>query len=385
MPTASSAHPALLSLIRLVPAAAVYFFVLAVSNILWMRLKCRSPRTGIGARVSVLIPARNEERNVGRCLDSLLVQTHENYEILVVDDQSSDGTWPIIERYAREHPERIRAIRGRPLPEEGWNGKPHALHQLAEQATGEYLLFTDADTVHRPDSIAWAVTNLEAHRVDFLSAYTGQELGTFGEALLVPIMYLMTAVVMPIWMVTVPRASLFSFAIGQFVMIRRDTYRSVGGYEAISREINDDIAMARLVRRAGFRSIFLDARRQVRCRMYTGLRQSFEGLTRCIGVFLNRRILSLASATLAIALLFVLPYLLVVPAFVAGFAGAVPLAASVILFQLTWCIVLYDRGLRWYVPFLYPAMFAAGAVMMWRGYGRLSRGAGLRWKGRVVR
>lgn len=384
MPTASSAHPTVLALIRLVPAAAVYFFVLAVTNILWMRLKCRSPRAGSGARVSVLIPARNEERTIGRCLDSLLAQTHEHYEVLVVDDQSTDGTWPIIERYAREHPERIRAIRGRPLPEEGWNGKPHALHQLAEQATGEYLLFTDADTVHQPDSVAWAVANLEAHRVDFLSAYTAQELGTFGEALLVPIMYLMTAIVMPIWMVTVPRASLFSFAIGQFVMIRRDTYRSVGGYEAISREINDDIAMARLVRRAGFRSIFLDARRQVRCRMYTGLRQSFDGLTRCIGVFLNRRIASLVSATLAIAVLFVLPYLLVVPALVTGYAGSVPLAASVILFQLTWCIVLYDRGLRWYVPFLYPAMFVAGAVMMWRGYGRLARGAGLRWKGRVV-
>jgi chlorobactene glucosyltransferase len=190
---------------------------------------------------------------------------------------------------------------------------------------------------------------------------------------------------MPIWMVTVPHASLFSFAIGQFVMIRREAYATVGGYEAISDRINDDIAMARLVRRAGFRSIFLDARRQVRCRMYHGFRQSFEGLTRSIGDFLNRRILSLVSASAAIVLLFLLPYVLAAPGLATGYSGAAPLAASVILFQLTWCIVLYDRGLRWYVPFLYPATFAFGIVMFWRGYHRLTRGTGLNWKGRVVR
>jgi chlorobactene glucosyltransferase len=334
----------------------------------------------------VLIPARNEEHNIGRCLDSLVAQTHANYEILVLDDQSSDGTWSIIERFAHEHPGRVTAIKGRPLPENGWNGKPHALHQLAEQARGEYLLFTDADTVHAPESISWAVTNLEAHRVDFLSAYTGQELGTLGEALLVPIMYLMTAVVMPIWMVVVPRASLFSFAIGQFVMIRREAYRAVGGYEAISHHINDDIAMARLVRRAGFRSIFLDARRQVRCRMYYGFRQSFIGLTRAIGDFLNRRIVSLVSASAAIVVLFLLPYLLLVPSIVSGHPGAAMLAASVILFQLTWCIVLYDRGLRWYTPFLYPATFLLGIVMFWRGFRRLtSLRRGLRVAARTAR
>jgi chlorobactene glucosyltransferase len=378
-------HAAVLTVIRLVFVAALYFFVLAVSNIAWMRLRSRPPRTGSAAMVSVLVPARNEERNIGPCLDSLLAQTFENYEVLVLDDQSSDGTWPIIARYAKEHPERISAIRGRPLPEEGWNGKPHALHQLAEHATGRYLLFTDADTVHMPESIAWAVANLEGNRVDFLSAYTGQELRTFGESLLVPIMYLMTAVIMPIWMVTVPRVPLFSFAIGQFVMIRREAYATVGGYEAISRHINDDIAMARLVRRAGFRSIFLDARRQVRCRMYKGFHESFDGLTRAIGDFLNRRIVSLVSATIAIVLLFLLPYFLVIPSLLIGHSGTALLVASVLLFQLTWCIVLYDRGLRWYVPFLYPATFFLGIVMFWRGYGRLTRGTGLNWKGRVVR
>ncbi len=119
--------------------------------------------------------------------------------------------------------------------------------------------------------------------------------------------------------------------------------------------------------------------------MYHGFRQSFEGLTRSIGDFLNRRIASLVSASAAIVLLFLIPYFFLVPSLVAGYSGAASIAASVILFQLTWCIVLYDRGLRWYVPFLYPATFALGIVMFWRGYHRLTRGTGLTWKGRVVR
>ncbi|MCX7030159.1 MAG: glycosyltransferase family 2 protein [Spirochaetes bacterium] len=375
---------AITTLSWLVLAAALYFFVLAVSNIVWLRLSCRRPRHDRDVMVSVLIPARDEERNIGRCLESLLHQTYRNYEIIVLDDQSSDGTWEIISRFARAHRERIKAVHGRPLPENGWHGKPHALHQLGQLAHGEYLLFTDADTVHAPESIAWAVTNLERHHVDFLSAYTGQELGTFGEALLVPIMYLMTAIVMPIWLIAATRAPVFTFAIGQLVMIRRKAYEAAGGYAAVSRHINDDIGMARAVRRAGFRTIFLDARRQVRCRMYEGFRASFNGLTKNISEFLNRQIASLVAGTLAVVVLFLLPYVFLLPMILAKHPAAGMAGAAVGLFQAAWCAMLYDRGLRWYVPFLYPAMFIFGVIMMWRGYLRLARGTGLVWKGRVI-
>jgi len=151
--------------------AVLYFFLLAVSNIIWLRLSSRSPRRHSGGKVSVMIPARNEEKNIARCLDSLLHQTYTDYEILVLDDQSTDQTWPVIPRYAQDHPDRVRAVRGKPLPRTLWNGKAYAMHQLARLARGEYLLFTDADTVHSSESIAWAVTNLEWHRVDFISGY----------------------------------------------------------------------------------------------------------------------------------------------------------------------------------------------------------------------
>ena len=109
----------------------------------------------------MLIPARNEERNICRCLDSLLQQTYQDYEILELDDQSTDRTWPILSRYAQDHPDRVQAVLGKPLPEACWNGKAHAMHQLAHLARGEYLLFTDADTVHSSDSISWAASHYE--------------------------------------------------------------------------------------------------------------------------------------------------------------------------------------------------------------------------------
>ena len=376
-------------ILRLLPylfaAGSAYFFVLALSNIIWLKASCRRPSRKGGPLVSVLIPARNEEGNIARCLDSLLSQSYENYEVLALDDCSTDCTWAIIDGYARHHPAQVRAIHGRPLPATGWNGKPHALHQLAGQARGEYLLFTDADTVHGPDSIAWAVTNLERHRVDFLSAYVRQDLRRFGEALLVPNMYLMTAVIMPIWLIPVTRGPMFSFAIGQLVLMRKAAYEAAGGYAAVSGEINDDISIARAARRAGFRTIFLDARRHVRCRMYEGFRASFKGLTKNISEFLNRKVASLVAASLAVVLLFLLPYALAVPYLVKGWALAELVVGSALLFQFTWCAVLYDRRLRWWVPFLYPATFGFMVVMMWRGFGRLRRGVGLLWKGRVVR
>ena len=167
---------------------AIYFLLLSTSNVLWLRLSSHAPRITRGRKVSVLVPARDEEKNIAHCLDSLLDQTYANYEIVVLDDQSSDDTWRIIDGYARRNPERVRAIRGRPLDQdEGWSGKTHAMQQLADHAAGDYLMFTDADTVHGRESISWAVTNIEAHRADCVSGYVFQELATLGELFIVPV------------------------------------------------------------------------------------------------------------------------------------------------------------------------------------------------------
>src|SRR5208337_1768428 len=109
---------------------AGYFLLLSISNVLWLRLSSHAPRLRRGRKVSVLVPARNEEKNISPCIDSLLEQTYANYEVVVLDDQSTDATWEIIARYQERFPGRVRALRGEPLTE-GWLGKPHAMQQLA--------------------------------------------------------------------------------------------------------------------------------------------------------------------------------------------------------------------------------------------------------------
>jgi chlorobactene glucosyltransferase len=202
---------------------------------------------------------------------------------------------------------------------------------------------------------------------------------------IVPAMYIMTAIIMPIWLIAATRTPLLSFAIGQFVVFRRSAYEAIGGYASVSGEISDDIFIARRLRAAGFRTIFLDIQRYVTCRMYNGYRASFTGIGKNISDFLNRKVLSLLSATLAIFFFFLMPVVLLVPYLLSGDSGARMVVTGVLLFQLTWACVLYDRGLKWYVPFLHPLMFAHVMVMMWSGYGQLTWGTGIVWKGRVVK
>ena len=365
--------------------AAAYFLLLSWSNLLWLRLSARKPRRGYGGRISVLIPCRNEADNIGRCLESLVAQSYGNYEIVVLDDLSTDGTWEIIRDYAERYPEVVTAVPGRALPRSGWYGKPHAMQQLAEHAGGQYLLFTDADTEHGPDSLAWAVANLERHRADCLSGYVYQRIGSFGEMLIVPVTYLMSALFLPLWLIPTAGPPALSFAIGQFIMFRARVFEAIGGYAAVAERISDDMFVAREVKRAGFRLVFLDLRRQVSCRMYRGYREAYEGIAKNIFDFFRWRPLFFAVASSALVLFVVLPLLLLPLQLAAGDPTARYTAAGVCLFFLAWAFTLYDRGLPWWAPFLYPLQFVHILLMAWKSFGLANSGRGVVWKGRVVR
>ena len=212
-------------------AVSVYFFLMASLNIIEMKLTTTKPGLTTGDMVSVLIPARNEESNIENCVKSLLNQTYENYEILVIDDNSADNTWQILERLAKEN-SRVRVFRGKPLPGD-WYGKPYAIQQLHEHALGDILLFTDADTIHSPTSISWAVTNMEKTKADFISGYVGQVLLSFGEITTVPIMFLMTGFVIPMFLNRFIKLGYFSAAVGQYIVMKTKVFKDIGGYSNI--------------------------------------------------------------------------------------------------------------------------------------------------------
>lgn len=363
---------------------AFYFLVLSASNIVWLRITSRRARITEGPKVSVLIPARNERRNIGRCLDSLLSQSYANFEIIVLDDQSSDGTWDVVFGYQQRYPELVTAVRGGELPS-GWTGKAHAMQQLFKHAQGEYLFYTDADTVHGENSISWAVTNLESHRADFLSGYVFQDLRTFGEHLIVPATYIMSALILPLWLIPVTRLPALSFAIGQLIVVRRKALEAVDGYASIADHISDDIYMARRMKEAGFRTIFLDVRKNVRCRMYEGYAASCEGFSKNIFDFFKNRPVFFAAALSILVVFALLPAAFLAVHWLDGTVPTDETDTTILFFLLAWSLTLYDRGLRWWVPFLYPLLFLNLLYMAWRGVGSAAAGHGVVWKGRTIR
>ncbi len=366
---------------------AAWFLVLSLSNVLWLRLATRRPSRPDGRvpRVSVLVPARDEEGSIERCLESLADQSYPDYEVIVLDDQSTDATWQIIQQVAAAHPGLVRAVRGVPLSGEDWYGKPHAMQQLASLASGEVLMFTDADTVHARDSVAWAAVNLRAHRAQCLSGFVHQELGSFGEHLVVPATYIMTAMILPLWLIPVTRRPGLSFAIGQLLVFDRRAFEAVGGLASVARRISEDTAIAREMKARGFRTVFLDAGPWVRCRMYRDYRSSLEGIAKNIYDYLRNRTAFFATAMTLLVLFAVLPAMLLPVELASGSPEAPRTLLTVLAFLLAWTVVLYDRGLRWWVPLLYPLLFLQLLAVAWSSFARVLGGAGVTWKDRLVR
>jgi len=226
-----------------------------------------------GPSVSVIVPARNEEACIGACMESLVAQTGVSFEIIVVDDGSTDQTHAIAESFPG-----VKVIRPGPLPA-GWTGKNNAVTAGAKKAKGEWLLFTDADTVHRPGSLARAMAEAKEHNADMLSYSPEQEVRGFWEKAIMPVIFAELARKYP-----PSRVSDFSTntaaANGQYLLISRSAYDAVGGHAAVAHSLLEDVALARAVRNSGRRIYFRYGGDAVRTRMYRTFDQLREGWTK---------------------------------------------------------------------------------------------------------
>ena len=195
--------------------------------------------------VSVLVPARNEEDNIEACVRSLLGQQYPNFEVRVLDDNSTDRTWRILQQLASED-DRLIILKGNPLPAD-WLGKHWACYQLAQTATAELLLFTDADTRHHPLTLQNSVTALIAEKADLLTAMPFEEVVTWGEKLVVPLITWSIFSFVPLMLAYRLKYSALSATIGQFMFFRRKAYLKIGGYQAIRYHAVDDLALGRRI------------------------------------------------------------------------------------------------------------------------------------------
>ncbi len=217
-------------------------------------------------RVSILVPARNEAANIEACVVSLLAQDYPDFEVIILDDQSTDET-PNILSLLKQANDHLTILSGTPRPE-GWLGKHWACHQLAQTATGEVILFTDADTRHTPDMLRDSVSALVAESADLVTAFPREEVITWGERLLVPVIGWGIFTFIPIRLVQKMRLTALSITIGQFMLFRRNAYDAIGGYEAVRNELVDDVSLGRNIISSGLEWRFLDGTHHVTCRMY---------------------------------------------------------------------------------------------------------------------
>ena len=230
-------------------------------------------RTTAGPLVSVIIPARNEETSIAACLRSILAQKNVEFEVTVVDDGSTDRTREIAESFPG-----VRVIPAAPLAA-ACTGKCNALLTGAEQARGKWLLFTDADTVHFPGSLARSLQEAQEHQAALLSYSPRQEVRGFWERALMPVVFAELASTYRMADVNDP-ASPVAAANGQYLLISRETYDAVGGYRAVMHSLLEDVELARLVKRAGGRLWFRFGGDAVRTRMYRSFGQMWEGWTK---------------------------------------------------------------------------------------------------------
>lgn len=343
------------------------------------------PLTSDTPPVTIIVPARNEERNIRRCVASLLGQTYSNYDVIVVDDGSTDATGRILSELQHgPGGEKLSVIHVDHLPS-GWAGKPHALATGIAAARGEWVLFTDADTMHRPGALAFAIQEAQRHRADLVSLLTQQEFADVSGHIIMPVVMMGISAQYPPTQVANPENEA-AIANGQFLLIRRAAYDAVGGYDspAMRQSVVDDRDLAAAVKRSGGRVVLLDGRDHVSVLMYRSLPEAWRGWSK--NAYAGSRGGPVLFALFALSLPFgtIVPFIL---ALVGIFSRrrAIALAgiaqtASILAYR--WLVdgqLHHSRLWGWTHP-------AGGAIMtglLWRVAWRQLTGRGVEWSGRT--
>jgi chlorobactene glucosyltransferase len=342
--------------------------------------------------VSVLVPARNEAANIEKCVASLLAQDYPRFQVRVLDDHSEDDTAARVRALGLTE-ENGGLVAGQDLPE-GWVGKNWACHQLSRLAEGEYLLFTDADTVHAPEVLSALVRTAREHRADLVSAWPRQIVGHWSEKLVVSLLPFAGALYYPHgllwwlgrypgWRRMVPRGLRrhLGAANGQVLFFSRTGYDAVGGHEALRGHLVEDVALGRAMAERmgeGLWWVNVDSGGMVSCRMYRSLGQVWEGFTKNARAVFEESLWGFVFAGLGQVVLMILPFVWVfLPLPCRGLAG---LEVGLILGLRA--AVTVRLGGSWWSVWLHPLawlMAVAIGLNSWRRTG----GRGVVWKGRL--
>lgn len=339
------------------------FLVILVWNLLIIRRRCAKDEVLKDFPfVSILVPMRNEEQNAEPCLTSLLNLDYPKFEVIALDDDSTDNTKKILYDLQKKY-KKLKIIENNFLPE-GWIGKSWACKLLTDQSTGEYLLFTDADTIHKTESLKKIMNCMNRYDSDLISILPEQKLVTFPEKLLVPFLYFVLAVFLPMFMIKYNKFPRFSAAIGQYLLFKRAAYEKIGGHEAVRNSIIEDLHLARLIKQNNLKLTLLDGSDLVTCRMYRELNEIITGFTKNMFAGLGKSLPVMIFSVILSAILFFMPFALSIITLFGVWSN------SFILYLLfSQIIVIYTMRLllsvRFKQGFLSPAMHPVGMLMLY--------------------
>lgn len=341
-------------------------------------------------RASIIVPARNEAHNIGACVRSLLGSAYPDREIIVVDDRSEDGTGEILRALCDQGVQGLRVVEGAELPA-GWLGKPWACWQGYLEASGEVLLFTDADTLHEPELLGRAVGALIAEEADLVSIVPRQLMGSFWERIVMPqILLTISLRYRDAARVNRTRKARDVIANGQFILVRREAYEAVGGHEAVRGEVVEDLRLAQRFVAEGRRIFLAHAEELMATRMYRSLRELVAGWSKNVALGARQTVDPwLQPAVPWLIALFLLIFWVLPPVALAvsalGWTDGRILAWSLGAtgLSLLFWIVLY---FKWRIPRGHALFYPLGAAVA-AGIFVLSalRGERVAWKGRVYR
>jgi chlorobactene glucosyltransferase len=270
-------------------------------------------------KISVCIPARNEENNIATLLQSLVGQTYSDYEIHVLDDHSKDQTAQIVSNYVNSHPQNITLHSGKAKPG-SWLGKPWACRQLADYANGDILLFVDADTSLKSDTLQRIANSFEKYNVDMCTVWPRQILGSPMENIVLPLIYYALVTLLPAiyvyrdpkWLPKPFKSKMrpaFAAANGQCIAITKEAYVKTSGHEAVKNKIVEDVELAKIVKEKGFTLRMFNGVDSVSCRMYRNSNEMFSGLRKNFFAGFNYSMPKFVLAALVHAIVFILPFL----------------------------------------------------------------------------
>jgi chlorobactene glucosyltransferase len=334
--------------------------------------------------ISVLIPARDEEENIKICLKSLQRQDYPNFEILVLDDNSTDDTAKVVERIAASD-KRIQLLRGKLLPK-GWAGKPFACYQLAKKAKGSWLLFTDADTIHEPHALRSSLAMALKHNSSLLSGFPRQLTTSLPQKITIPVLYFVIMSWFPLWWLQRSGHPRPSLAIGQFLFFPTKEYWRIGGHKAVKAKILEDVWLGVEIIRHGGRHIAIDLSPIVSCHMYQGMGAIWEGVSKWLYSVAALSKFALAGLIVAGYAFFLAPFywlwneLFVVPD-PSDWRLLIILQVSIIVL-MRW---LVDKRFRESIisTILHPIGFSFLIITGLYAGSRQAVGAGVQWKERL--